>query len=84
VRVLVLLALAGCGDGPGKTTVRGEATLETFTERMCKCTDGECAQSVIRDFARWSKTIKKPRTDAAQIMERYNACLTTAIRGGSR
>jgi hypothetical protein len=79
MRALLLLAIA-CGDPPGKQTIRGEATLETFEERMCKCTDGTCAQQVIAEFARWSKTVRKPREDAAKIMDRYNACLTAALR----
>jgi hypothetical protein len=88
VRFAVLLALIACGDGPGEhQTVRGEATLETFENRMCKCTDPDCAKQVVADFARWSKVIKKPRgnvEDAAKIMERYNACMTEAIGRTSR
>jgi hypothetical protein len=85
---LALLLLLACGDGPGeRQTIRGEATLETFEKRMCKCADPECAQQVVSDFARWTKTIKKPRAnaeDAAKIMDRYNACMIEANGRASR
>jgi hypothetical protein len=88
VRVTALLLLLACGDTPGEhQTIRGEATLETFEKRMCKCADPACAQQVITDFAKWTKVIKKPRgnpEDAAKIMERYNACMAAANTRTSR
>jgi hypothetical protein len=78
---VVAIVVAACGDGPGEQTIRGEATIETFVNRMCACTDATCANAVVTEFARWTKTIKKPREDPAtakQLMDRYNACMTHA------
>lgn len=82
-RLVVMLLLVACGDGPGQQTIRGEPTLETFERRMCACRDAPCAQQVIEDITRWSQRIKTPRADrgnTAEIMARYNACMTEVLR----
>lgn len=79
---LVLCLLVACGDGPNKTSVRGEGqTLETFEKKMCACRDAACAKQVVIEMAAWSKKIKTARDDVdvmAATMRRYNACMAEA------
>jgi len=78
---MILAFVVACGDGPGDTKIRGEPTLETFEQRMCACTDAACANTVVRDMARWSKIVKTPPPgDARAIMDRLNACMAKATR----
>jgi hypothetical protein len=81
--VITLLLVAGCGDGPGEQSVRGEPTLLGFERRMCNCRDAACATLVTAALARWSKQIpanapKPDPTESAKIMARYNACMAKA------
>ena len=82
----VIVLLVACGDGPGGTiggSIRGEPTLETFEHRMCACRDRSCTKQVVQDMAAWSNRIRAPRgnvDDTANIMARYNACMTEANR----
>lgn len=79
-----LVLLVACGDGPNRTSVRGEAlgqTLETFEKKMCACRDAACAKQVVIEMAAWSKKIKTTRDDVevmAATMRRYNACMAEA------
>lgn len=82
-RALVLVVLAACGDGPGEQRVRGEATLETFVQRMCACRNAACSQLVVREMAQWTKHIAAtaPKPDPAvtgELMRQYNACMARA------
>ncbi len=82
MRFAFLLLLA-CGDGPNRTTVRGEPTLETFESKMCACRDAACAKAVVVEMAAWSKKVKAVRDnveDTAKTMQRYNACMITVTR----
>jgi len=83
MRALLILVMAACGDGPSKTTIRGEPTLETFERRMCACADAACAKQVVVEMAAWSKKVKAPRADVedtARTMRRYNACMAEVSR----
>jgi len=83
VRSALFALVVACGDGPGAPTAsRKEPTLETFADRMCACADGRCADQVVRDMARWSRTSKAaPRADAKQLMQRFNGCMADAVNG---
>ena len=84
--LLVVICLVACGDGPGDQTIRGEATLETFVNRMCACRDAACTTQVVQDLAHWSKLVKTPRSDpfeARQLMRHYNECMDDANRSAS-
>jgi hypothetical protein len=82
-RAFVLSLAVACAPG-GDKFGRGEPGLTEFTTRMCACGDRACATKVIEDMARWTKRIPEtaPKPDpkvAADLMDRYNACMKTAL-----
>lgn len=82
MRALVVIALVvGCGDGAKE--LRREASLETFTTRMCQCIDKPCAVAVNVELAQWSKVrhpnVELPPEQAAELMKRYNGCMQAAL-----
>ena len=83
MRLVWIFAIASCGP-PADSQEHREATIESFSKRMCACRDKVCATLVIDDFGKWTRKIPAdaPKPDpaiTAPIMAQYNECMKRAL-----